>query len=164
MDPKGKVALITGGARIGQVVAMALAQRGCALALTYRKSVEAAQSTAAAARAAGVAATMIRADAEDEAQIKAAVNETVRVLGRLDILINLAGTYVQTPNPGVADWSSAMDSNARSAFLFATAAAPIMKSGEGAASSTSATGCRQAAVPIIAVTCRITPRRPPSWG
>ncbi|HEV3113823.1 MAG TPA: SDR family oxidoreductase [Candidatus Binataceae bacterium] len=131
MDPKGKVALITGGARIGQVVAMALAQRGCALALTYRKSVEAAQSTAAAARAAGVAATMIRADAEDEAQIKAAVNETVRVLGRLDILINLAGTYVQTPNPGVADWSSAMDSNARSAFLFATAAAPIMKSGGG---------------------------------
>lgn len=129
MDPKGKVALITGGARIGQVVALALAQRGCGLALTYRKSVEAAESTAAAARATGVAATVIRADAEDEAQIKAAVNETVRALGRLDILISLAGTYARTPNPSAADWSSAMDSNARSAFLFATAAAPIMKSG-----------------------------------
>ncbi len=131
MDPKGKVALITGGARIGQVVALALAQRGCALALTYRKSVEAAESTAAAARAAGVAATVIRADAADESQIKAAVNETVRALGRLDILINLAGTYVRTPSPSGVDWSSAIDSNVKSAFLFAAAAAPIMKSGGG---------------------------------
>jgi NAD(P)-dependent dehydrogenase (short-subunit alcohol dehydrogenase family) len=59
------------------------------------------------------------------------VNQTVHALGRLDILINLAGTYVRTPSPGGADWSSAMDSNARSAFLFATAAGPIMKSGGG---------------------------------
>ncbi|HEY2104584.1 MAG TPA: SDR family oxidoreductase [Candidatus Binataceae bacterium] len=131
MDPKGKVALITGGARIGQVVAMALASRGCGLALTYRNSLKQAESTAAAARAAGAAAAVIRADAQDEAQIKAAVNETVRAMGRLDILINLAGSYVRTPNPGAADWSGAMDSNARSGFLFATAAAPFMKSGGG---------------------------------
>jgi NAD(P)-dependent dehydrogenase (short-subunit alcohol dehydrogenase family) len=79
----------------------------------------------------GVAATVIRADADDQAQIKAAVNETARALGRLDILINLAATYVRTPSPSAADWSGAMDSNARSAFLFATAAAPVMKSGGG---------------------------------
>ena len=38
MDPNGRVALVTGGARIGQVVAAALANRGCSLALTYRDS------------------------------------------------------------------------------------------------------------------------------
>ncbi len=128
MDPKGKVALITGGARIGQMVAQTLASRGCALALTYRNSKEAADSSAAAARAMGVAATVIRADVIDEAQIKAAVDETLRTLGRLDILVNLASTYERTPNPGAADWAAAMDANARSAFLFATYAAPIMKS------------------------------------
>ncbi|MEA2649665.1 MAG: hypothetical protein QOG61_2100, partial [Candidatus Binataceae bacterium] len=56
MDPKGKVALITGGARIGQTVAQALAARGCALAMTYRASSDAAEAAASAARAAGVRA------------------------------------------------------------------------------------------------------------
>ena len=81
MELKGKVALLTGGARIGQVVAIALAGRGCALALTYRNSRAAAESTVTAARAAGVEAAAIRADAIDEAQIKAAVNETVALAG-----------------------------------------------------------------------------------
>ena len=49
MDPNGKVALITGGARIGQVVADALANRGCSLSLTYRDSRDAAEKTAGAA-------------------------------------------------------------------------------------------------------------------
>ena len=49
MDPKGKVALVTGGARIGQVVAHSLAERGCDLALIYRGSREAAEASAAAA-------------------------------------------------------------------------------------------------------------------
>ena len=49
MDPKGKVALVTGGARIGQVVAHSLAARGCDLALVYRGSREAAEATAKAA-------------------------------------------------------------------------------------------------------------------
>jgi len=128
LDPKGKVALINGGARIGQVVAMALAARGCALALTWRNSREAAESTAAAARSAGVAAAVIRANATDETQVRSAVSETVRSLGRLDILVNLASTYERTPNPGAEDWSRTMDSNAKSAFLFAIHAAPIMKS------------------------------------
>lgn len=131
MDPKGKVALITGGARIGQVVAQALALRGCALGLTYRTSSEAAEATATAAREAGVRALTVQADATDEAQVLAAVNETAHSLGRLDILINMASTYVRTPAPTVADWTAALDANARSAFLFSHHAAPIMKAGGG---------------------------------
>lgn len=131
LDPKGRVALITGGSRIGTVVAHALAVRGCALALTYRGSRDKAEATAAAARASGVSATVLRADATDEEQIDAAVRETVKSLGRLDILINMAGVYVKTPNPSAADWSAALDTNAKSAFLFSTHAAPVMRTSGG---------------------------------
>lgn len=131
MDPKGRVALITGGARIGAALAQALAARGCAVALTYRGSRVAAEEAAAAATASGVPAIVLRADATDEAQVAAAVTETARSLGRLDILVNMASIYVKTPNPSAADWSAALDANARSAFLFATHAAPIMKAGGG---------------------------------
>jgi NAD(P)-dependent dehydrogenase (short-subunit alcohol dehydrogenase family) len=131
MDLKGKVAMITGGARIGQVVARELASRGCSLALIYRSSREAAEQTASIARAAGVKAAVLRADAVDESQVRAAVEETVKSLGRIDILINMASLYVKTPNPTGSDWSAALDSNAKSAFLFSTNVAPVMKKSGG---------------------------------
>jgi NAD(P)-dependent dehydrogenase (short-subunit alcohol dehydrogenase family) len=131
LDPKGKVALITGGARIGQTIAHTLASRGCDLALIYRSSREAAEATATSARQAGVRAITIQADATDEAQIRAAVAETARSLERLDILINMASTYIRTPEPSVNDWNAALDANARSAFLFSIHSAPIMKASGG---------------------------------
>ena len=123
--------MITGGARIGQVVARELATRGCSLALIYKSSREAAEDTASIARAAGVEAAVLRADAVDESQVRAAIAETAKSLGRLDILINMASLYVKTPNPTGSDWSAALDSNAKSAFLFSTYAAPIMKKSGG---------------------------------
>jgi NAD(P)-dependent dehydrogenase (short-subunit alcohol dehydrogenase family) len=133
MDPKGKVALLTGGARIGQVVADALAARGCDLALIYRGSREAAEASAKAATTKGVRAITIRADATDEEQVTHAVKEAHRALGRIDILLNMASIYVHTPNPIETDWSESIDANARSVFLFSTYVAPIMKQGgEGA--------------------------------
>jgi NAD(P)-dependent dehydrogenase (short-subunit alcohol dehydrogenase family) len=131
LNPKDKVALITGGARIGQVVAQTLAARGCSLALTYRASRTAAEATAKAATAAGVRAMVVHADVTDETQIRAAVSDTVSQLGGLDILINLASTYVRTPDPSAADWTAALDANARSAFLFSIHAAPVMKAAGG---------------------------------
>jgi NAD(P)-dependent dehydrogenase (short-subunit alcohol dehydrogenase family) len=131
MELKDKVAMITGGARIGQVLARELATRGCSLALIYKSSREAAENTASIARAAGVNAAVLQADAVDESQVRAAVTEAVKSLGRLDILINMASLYVKTPNPTGTDWSAALDSNAKSAFLFSTYAAPIMKQNGG---------------------------------
>ena len=131
MDPKGKVAIITGGARIGQEVARALAARGCSIALTYRASRDAADASAASARAAGGKAIVLRVDVTDEAQIQAAVAETAKSLGRIDVLINMASSYLKTPAPSASNWSAALDANAKSAFLFATHAAPIMKKGGG---------------------------------
>jgi NAD(P)-dependent dehydrogenase (short-subunit alcohol dehydrogenase family) len=131
MDLNGKVAMITGGARIGQAVARELATRGCSLALIYKSSREAAEQTASMARSAGVNAAVLRADAVDESQVRAAVAETTKSLGRLDILINMASLYMKTPNPTGSDWSAALDSNAKSAFLFSTHAAPLMKKNGG---------------------------------
>jgi NAD(P)-dependent dehydrogenase (short-subunit alcohol dehydrogenase family) len=132
LDPKGKVALITGGARIGQVVAHELAVRGCGLAMVYRSSREAAEVSVADAKAAGVAAIALRADATDDAQVAAAVEQTVREMGRVDILINMASSYEKTIAPTAVDWSRAIDANAKSAFLFAIHAAPAMKkAGDG---------------------------------
>jgi NAD(P)-dependent dehydrogenase (short-subunit alcohol dehydrogenase family) len=131
MNPKGKVALITGGARIGQVVAGALVSRGCSIALTYRHSRDAAEAAAAAAKKAGVRAAVVHADATDEKQIVAAIGEIEKSLGRLDILINMASIYQKTPNPDGTAWSANLDANAKSAFLFAIHAAPIMKRNGG---------------------------------
>lgn len=131
MNPKGRVAMLTGGARVGQLVAQALASRGCALALTYRRSRDEAEAAASQARAAGVQAVTVQVDATDEQQVEAAVTETVKSLGGLDILVNLASTYVKTPAPSAADWNHAMDANARGAFLFSTRIAPIMKARGG---------------------------------
>lgn len=133
MDIAGKVALLTGGARIGQTVAQAIARRGCALALTYRRSRDAAEATAAAASAAGVRTVVLRADVTDEAEVAAAVHQAEQVLGRLDILVNLASTYERTPveSAGARAFSDALDANARSAWLFAIHAAPAMRRAGG---------------------------------
>ena len=127
------MALLTGGARIGQLVAHTLAARGCDLALIYRGSREAAEASAKAAITAGVRAITIHADATDEGQIAEAVKETHRALGRIDILLNMASIYLNTPAPKGRDWSHTFDANARSVFLFSTYVAPIMKqAGSGA--------------------------------
>jgi NAD(P)-dependent dehydrogenase (short-subunit alcohol dehydrogenase family) len=133
MNLAGKVALVTGGARIGQAVAQALAQRRCALALTYRSSRAAAEAAAAAAREAGVRAEVFCADATDEAQVAAAVEGAERALGRLDVLVNLASSYVRTPLEGAdaRTFTAAIDANARSAWLFALHAAPAMRRAGG---------------------------------
>jgi NAD(P)-dependent dehydrogenase (short-subunit alcohol dehydrogenase family) len=131
MELKGKAALITGGARIGQIVADALAKRGCALALAYRESRTEAEAAAARARDAGVAAVTVRADATDPQQVEAAVNESAKALGRLDILVNMAAIYAETPQASAADWSRLIDANAKSVLLFATAAAPVLRRGGG---------------------------------
>ena len=132
MEPKGKVALLTGGARIGQVIAHSLAARGCDLALVYRSSRDAAEASAKAAISIGVRAITIQADATDKDQITAAVEETHRTLDRIDILVNMASVYLSTPDPNEADWSHTIDANARSVFLFAISVAPIMRQSGGA--------------------------------
>jgi len=97
-DLTGKVALVTGGSRgIGAAIAMRLAQDGAAVAITYANAQQKADEVVDAIDAAGGRALAIRADSADAAAVKSAVAETVRRLGRLDVLVNNAGIAVVAP-------------------------------------------------------------------
>lgn len=133
MVPLNKVALITGGKRIGAVVATRLAKAGCDVALVYNRSRAEADETAAAVRDLGRRAFAIQADVTGENSCADAVSQTVRELGRLDIVINMASLYVAKPfdDLSASDWDRQLAVDLRASFLFAHAAAPAMKRNGG---------------------------------
>jgi NAD(P)-dependent dehydrogenase (short-subunit alcohol dehydrogenase family) len=93
MDLKGKTALVTGGARIGQEVALALAGRGCHVALIYRSSAKPAEAAARKIRALGRKALTLQADLSRPDDADRAVREVLRQWGGLDVLAHLASVY-----------------------------------------------------------------------
>ena len=133
MDTAGKVALITGGKRIGAVVATTLARAGVDIALIYNRSLAEASETKSAIAALGRRAILVQADVTNERACGDAVATTVRELGRLDILINMASLYVEKPFAELtaADWDRQLAVDLRATFLFAHAAAPLMKKAGG---------------------------------
>jgi NAD(P)-dependent dehydrogenase (short-subunit alcohol dehydrogenase family) len=133
MDARGKSALITGGRRIGLLVAEELARRGADVALSYARSRDEAEQGAGRVRAAGRQAVTIKADLSSPDDCRAAVTRAVEALGRLDILINMASVYVRKPfeELHVADWNAPLDVDLRAAFLCAHAAVPHMRAQGG---------------------------------
>ena len=133
MQLKGAVAIITGGKRIGRVVARELAQRGVDLVLSYRGSKAEAEATVADVEAAGRRATVIQADVADPQDCAAIVAHAVATFGRVDILVNMASIYRSTPLEQVTPeyWATDLDVNLRSAFLCAHAAIPHMRTAGG---------------------------------
>ncbi len=133
MEIKDTVALITGGRRLGLVVAGELAARGVDVVFTYARSRPEAEEGAERVRAAGRRALVVQADLRDPEACTRVVAEAVGAFGRLDILINMASVYVERPFAEVrpADWDAAMLVDLRSAFLCAQAAAPHMRARGG---------------------------------
>ena len=129
MDLCGKVAVITGGKRIGRVVAQELAQHGMNLVLSYRGSKEEAEQTAADVEAAGRRATIVSADVSKPADCLGIFDQALATFGRVDVLINMASIYRSKPLQEVTVdyWTTDLDVNLRSAFLCAHAAIPLMR-------------------------------------
>ena len=97
MNLDNRVVLITGPKRIGADVAKRVAARGADLALSYNQSRNEAEAAAAGIRATGRRAVCIQADLSNGPACQRLVDETVRQLGRLDVLVNMASLYVATP-------------------------------------------------------------------
>ncbi|MBS1253084.1 MAG: 3-oxoacyl-[acyl-carrier-protein] reductase FabG [Anaerolineales bacterium] len=136
MEPKGKTALITGGAhRVGKAITLALARAGANVAINYHSSADAAEATAAEARALGVEALPVQADIADPQQVEAMVAATEDRFGSVDVLINSASHFEQTPFPteDITAWHRITDILIHGPFYCANAVAPLMlERGEGA--------------------------------
>ncbi|HZR22385.1 MAG TPA: SDR family NAD(P)-dependent oxidoreductase [Vicinamibacterales bacterium] len=128
-----KTALITGGKRIGAVVARALALRGVDVALAYARSRAEADAAAADVRAAARRAVVIQADLANPEACSALVRATVDAFGRLDVLINMASVYTKRrfDDLTVADWDANLHVDLRAAFLCSHAAVPHMRTRGG---------------------------------
>jgi len=129
---EGKIALITGGSRgIGAAIAKRLAADGADVAITYTKGAEAAASVVKEIQLAGRQAIAIQADAADAGAVKAAVDKTVATFGRLDVLVNNAGTAIAKTfeETTIEELDRLIDINIRGAFIATQAALKQMKSG-----------------------------------
>jgi 2-deoxy-D-gluconate 3-dehydrogenase len=130
----GKVALATGASRgIGQALAMALAEAGANMALVAR-SEGPLQETAEMARSLGRRALAIPADVSQVQSVREAVERTLEEYGRIDILLNGAGTQARVPSLDLteADWDRVSDLNLKAVFFCSQAVAPhMMKQGRG---------------------------------
>lgn len=128
----GKLALVTGAARgIGAGIALALADKGADVVITYEHSTERAAALVRAIEQKGRRAFAIQADSADAAAVKRSVDEAAALLGGLDILVNNAGiarvgAFADQP---LADIDAMLNVNVRAAVVAAQAAIPYLKPG-----------------------------------
>ena len=133
-DLKGRVGLVTGGnGGIGLGFARGLAKAGAAVMVAGR-NVGKNAAAVAELRALGAEAEAVVVDVTDPASLQAMVDATVARFGRLDVLVNNAGTNIRNRPEAYAeaDWHTVIDTNLTSAYLAAKAAYPHLKaSGHG---------------------------------
>ncbi|HVR27301.1 MAG TPA: SDR family oxidoreductase [Candidatus Polarisedimenticolia bacterium] len=132
-DPKplrSKACLITGGARrLGRASALALAQAGADVAITFRNSGREAQHTVGDLSSFGVRAFALRCDVTDEASVKSMMKDVGRELGHIDILINNAANYdtADFERLTLRQWDTIFAANTRGPFLVSREALKLMR-------------------------------------
>ena len=147
-----KVALITGGSRgIGAAIAKRLAADGASVAITYAKEASAASAVVKAIERSGGKALAIQADAADVEAVKSAVEKTVATFGRLDVLVNNAGTAIPKTfeETTLDEMDRVIDINVRGTLATTQAALKHMKSGGRIIMIGSAVGERVAAPGLV---------------
>jgi NAD(P)-dependent dehydrogenase (short-subunit alcohol dehydrogenase family) len=139
MDLKGKVAIVTGGGTgIGHAVSLRLAKAGArGVLVNYSRSKEDAEATAAELEPLGSEALAYNADISDESAVKAMVAATIDRFGRLDVLVNNAGTTHFIPFPDLEAlteevWNDILGVNLKGTFYCCRAAAPELTRAKGA--------------------------------
>lgn len=149
-----RIALVTGGSRgIGRAIVEALCARGCRVLFTYAAREEEANRLCVTVRAAGGDATALRADVADAAAAQVAVDAVIQAFGRIDVLVNNAGTHL----PGVAlgetplhEWERVLKVNLSGPFSLVRAALPHMRA--------------RRAGHIVNISSNVTQRFPANYG
>lgn len=128
-----RVALITGGKRIGAAVAIELARRGMHVALSYNRSQREAEAVADAVRAAGRQVHLIQANLANGPDCRRLVDRAAELLGRLDVLVNMASVYAAVPfdGTGEAQWDAVIDVDLKASYLCAHAAVTHLRAAGG---------------------------------
>ena len=127
----GKVAIVTGAGRgLGQVMSLALAEAGAHIVAVARTQSQL-DETAAQVRERGVRCLTVRCDVADSTQVNDMVRKALDEFGRIDILINNAGTFgtgfgKRLEELTDEEWRQGIDANLTSAFYCARAVAPLM--------------------------------------
>ena len=148
----GKVALVTGGSRgIGAAITKRLAADGASVAVTYSKGADSASSVVTEIERGGGKALAIQADAADADAVRNAVDRTVRTLGRLDVLVNNAGTAIPKTfeETTLEEMDRLIDINVRGVFVATQATLRHMKSGGRIIMIGSAVGERAAVAGLV---------------
>lgn len=137
MSTQKPAALVTGAASgIGRSVALALARSGYDVAINFSRSESAAQSVAAEAAKSGARTLLVRCDVSDDAGVRAMLERVRETFGRLDVLINNAGTTTETKPKDfegmtVEEWDRVFAVNVRGLFLVTRAALPMLRASKG---------------------------------
>ena len=130
----GKSALVTGGARrIGRQIALALAEAGADLTITYRASRTEAAETVADLEALGRRALAVECDVRSEASVRAALAASAAFHGRLDVLVNNAAVFDSAPldELSMEQWNAVFETNTRGPFLMAREALAALRATQG---------------------------------
>ena len=132
-----KAALVTGGATgIGAAAVLALARAGYDVAVNYSSSEKAARETAAEAEKLGAKTLLVRCDVSDEKAVRAMLESVRKTFGRLDVLVNNAGTTASwkpkdLETLSLEEWDRVFAVNVRGLFQVSRAAIPLLREAKG---------------------------------